>query len=161
MRRSVILVFFLIALGAVGFAGWRLFLSDGDTDAGVWADPNDAVLVARGAEVYRAQCASCHGPRLEGQPNWRQRQPDGRLPAPPHDASGHTWHHADQQLFNVIKHGTAAFAPAGYKTNMVAYKDVLNDRDIWAVLAYIKTQWPQQVRERQARITARSKAQTR
>jgi hypothetical protein len=29
-----------------------------------------------------------------------QRKPDGKLPAPPHDASGHTWHHADAQLFS-------------------------------------------------------------
>lgn len=161
MQRTVIVALFLIGLGAAGFVGERYFTQDGKKVAQVWANPNDAALVARGAEVYRAQCATCHGVRLEGQANWRQRRPDGRLPAPPHDASGHTWHHADQQLFDVIKQGTAAFAPAGYKTDMGAYKDILADRDIWAVLAYIKTQWPQRIRERQAGLTARSKAQTR
>jgi len=159
MQRTVILVFMLIGLAAAGFIGWR-YLNSGDrVDAGIWADPNDVALVARGAEIYREQCAACHGARLEGQPDWRRRRPDGRLPAPPHDASGHTWHHADQQLFNVIKQGTAAFAAAGYKTDMGAYKDTLTDRDIWAVLAYIKTKWPPQVRKRQAAITARSKKQ--
>lgn len=161
MQRMVIVALLLIGLGAAGFVGGRYFMVDGEKDARVWADPNDAALVARGAEVYRAQCAACHGARLEGQANWRQRRPDGRLPAPPHDASGHTWHHADQQLFDIIKQGTATFAPAGYKTDMGAYKDILVDRDIWAVLAYIKTQWPQRIRERQAGFTARSKAQMR
>ncbi len=159
MQRTVILVFLLIGLAAAGFIGWRYLNSSDQPDASIWADPNDVALVARGAEVYREQCAACHGARLEGQANWRQRRPNGRLPAPPHDASGHTWHHADQQLFNVIKQGTAAFAPADYKTDMGAYKDTLTDRDIWAVLAYIKTKWPPKVRERQARISARSRKQ--
>src|SRR5215470_2108104 len=68
-------------------------------------DPKDAALVARGAAVYSQYCASCHGAHLEGQPNWRERQPNGRLPAPPHDASGHTWHHPDNDLFEMTKHG--------------------------------------------------------
>lgn len=46
--------------------------------------------IALGKTVYDASCASCHGAKLEGQPDWRNRRPDGRLPAPPHDASGHT-----------------------------------------------------------------------
>lgn len=69
--------------------------------------PDDAALVALGQRVYAGQCAACHGMQLEGQANWRERGPDGRLPAPPHDASGHTWHHPDEQLFQITKHGVA------------------------------------------------------
>src|SRR3712207_630865 len=57
------------------------------------ADPANAAQVALGRQVYAANCASCHGANLEGQPNWQQDLPAGGRPAPPHDASGHTWHH--------------------------------------------------------------------
>lgn len=158
MQRTVILVFAAIGLAAAGFLGWRYIAND----AGVaWADPNDTALVARGAEVYQGQCAACHGERLEGQPDWRKRLPDGRLLAPPHDRTGHTWHHPDQQLFDITKFGSAAYAPPDYKTDMRGFKDDLSDRDIWAVLAYIKSQWPEAVRARHAGMNARSKGQSR
>ena len=46
------------------------------------ADPKNEAQVAAGKRVYEEQCASCHGARREGQANWRERRPDGRLPAP-------------------------------------------------------------------------------
>jgi len=112
---------------------------------------NDPAVIARGKAVYAEHCASCHGANLEGQPNWRRRQADGRLPAPPHDASGHTWHHSDDQLFDMIKNGTAALL-SGYATDMPAYKDILSDADVWAVIAFIESRWPADVRERQSRL---------
>ena len=54
-------------------------------------NPDNRRLVALGKRIYAEHCASCHGANLEGQPNWRIRKPDGRMPAPPHDSSGHTW----------------------------------------------------------------------
>ena len=114
-------------------------------------DPNDPSLVARGKAVYAEQCASCHGGNLEGQPNWQKRMPNGHLPAPPHDRTGHTWHHSDRQLFEMTKNGAAAMMP-GYETDMPSYKDVLGDADIWAVLSFIESTWPADIRERQQRI---------
>ena len=70
-------------------------------------DPESPSLVARGTVVYAQHCASCHGAKLEGQPDWRKRLPNGRLPAPPHDTTGHTWHHSDKQLFGMTKNGTS------------------------------------------------------
>lgn len=115
-------------------------------------DAEDSRLVALGEEVYAQYCASCHGAELEGQPNWRVRGPDGRLPAPPHDETGHTWHHSDRQLFEITKHGIERFAPEGYESNMPAFEDVLSDEEIWAVLAFIKSHWPEEEREVQERI---------
>jgi mono/diheme cytochrome c family protein len=113
-------------------------------------------LVALGERIYAKECAACHGRNLEGQPNWRSRRPDGRLPAPPHDATGHTWHHPDFQLFFMVKEGTAALAPPGYLTDMPAYKNRLSDREIAASLAYIKSKWPQRIKARQADISRRA-----
>ena len=114
------------------------------------ADASDAELVARGRGIYDQQCASCHGVNLEGQPNWRLRNDDGTLPAPPHDESGHTWHHPDDVLFQLTKQGTAAFLADGYKSNMPAYADILTDAEIWAVLAYVKSRWPPEIQAAQA-----------
>ncbi len=116
-----------------------------------------AERLAQGERLYQGHCASCHGADLEGEANWRQRRADGTLPAPPHDESGHTWHHPDQQLFAITKEGTAAFAPAGYQTNMLGFGDRLGDDEIRAVFDYIKSRWPPEVRARQAGTTRQSR----
>ena len=58
-----------------------------------------------GQTLYTNNCASCHGAKLEGQPNWRSSNTDGVMPAPPHDATGHTWHHDNGLLFEYTKLG--------------------------------------------------------
>lgn len=121
------------------------------------ADANGTAHVALGKDVYVANCASCHGADLEGQPDWRVRKADGRLPAPPHDASGHTWHHPDSVLFSITKDGLTEHAPPGYKTDMPAFGDVLTDEEIWAALAYIKSRWPAETRARQEAISKRAR----
>ena len=80
-----------------------------------------------GERLYQENCASCHGANLEGQPDWRSRLPNGRLPAPPHDASGHTWHHTDRVLLDIVKRGTAAIVGNGYESDMPGFKEVLTD----------------------------------
>jgi mono/diheme cytochrome c family protein len=121
------------------------------------ADPNDAAQVAQGRAIYEAHCTSCHGANLEGQPNWRERLPTGRLPAPPHDVSGHTWHHPDRVLFEITRDGIAVHAPKGYESDMPAFDRTLSHADIWAVLAYIKSRWPTEIRERQARLSEQAR----
>src|SRR6187551_939578 len=116
------------------------------------ADASNPQQVALGKRVYHAQCASCHGPKLEGQPNWRTRLPNGRLPAPPHDASGHTWHHSDGDLFHIVKDGLAAILP-GYESDMPAFEGTLSDLEIRAVMDFIKSAWPEREKEYQAART--------
>lgn len=120
------------------------------------ADPSDAQRVALGERVYAQHCAACHGARLEGQPNWRSRRPDGRLPAPPHDESGHTWHHPDRVLFAITRNGLVPpYAPRDYQSDMPAYAGRLADDEIWAVLAYIKSRWTsREVHEARAQMAA-------
>lgn len=116
--------------------------------------PDDPQLVARGKTIYTAHCAACHGARLEGQPDWRERDGSGRLPAPPHDASGHTWHHPDPVLFDLTKYGVAKAAKIpDYVTAMPKYEGVLSDDDIVAVLSFIKAQWPPEIRQQQDEVT--------
>lgn len=119
-------------------------------------DASDPVLVALGEPIYFEHCASCHGAALEGQPDWRRRRPDGRLPAPPHDPSGHTWHHPDWELFAMTAHGVTPLAPPDYETDMPAYRGILSDQEIIAVLAWIKAQWPAEIAAIQQDINRRS-----
>jgi mono/diheme cytochrome c family protein len=115
--------------------------------------PDDPQVVAQGAAVYAARCAACHGARLEGQPNWRERDASGRLPAPPHDATGHTWHHPDQVLFDITKYGVATAAKIpDYVTAMPKYEGVLTDAEIVAALSFIKAQWPANIRAQQEQV---------
>ena len=101
-----------------------------------------------GRSLYQTNCASCHGAQLEGQPDWMSRLPNGRLPAPPHDETGHTWHHSDTQLFRIVKEGLAAIAP-GYETDMPAFANRMTDGEIRAVIDYIKSTWPDRARDYQ------------
>jgi len=102
-----------------------------------------------GRSLYALHCASCHGANLEGQPDWQSPLPSGRLPAPPHDASGHTWHHSDTELLTITKSGMGGLVP-GYASDMPAFKGVLTDDQISAVIAFIKSTWPSREREYQA-----------
>ena len=138
---------FAFLVGAITVALWN----EGKT----LADPDDGPQVAKGKLVYARHCLSCHGPRLEGQPNWQDKLPNGRMPAPPHDASGHTWHHPDSVLFGITKHGLVPgkYAPPSYQSDMSAFGGVLSDEEIWAVLAYIKSSWPSDIRRAQHETT--------
>jgi len=112
------------------------------TLAGCGEPRPDPAQIALGQKVYAQHCASCHGMQLEGQPNWRSRMANGRLPAPPHDESGHTWHHPDEVLFGITKRGLVPpYAPRGYESDMPAFAGKLPDGEIRAVLAYIASHW--------------------
>lgn len=117
-------------------------------------DHTDQQQVDLGRRLYADACASCHGASLEGQQNWQRRLPSGRMPAPPHDAAGHTWHHADSVLFAITKRGPAAY-PESHQTDMPAFDQRLSDSEIAAILAYIKNTWPPDIRARQARLNDR------
>ncbi|MET4701310.1 mono/diheme cytochrome c family protein [Constrictibacter sp. MBR-5] len=131
----------LVVVASVTAAAWFVAPTGG-------IDPSDASQVALGRAIYADHCASCHGVNLEGQPDWRTRKADGRMPAPPHDASGHTWHHPDEQLIEMTKKGASGIVP-GYQSDMPGFEGILSDREIEAVLSYIKSTWPAEIRRRQ------------
>jgi mono/diheme cytochrome c family protein len=132
-KRTILLLTGGVLLAAIG--AWLLAPKE------VRIDHTDRALVARGEPLYAQHCASCHGAQLQGQPDWQSRNAQGRLPAPPHDDSGHTWHHDDVLLFEVTKYGIGRHAPPGYESDMPAFGDRLSDAEIVATLAYIKSRW--------------------
>ncbi len=122
----------------------------------------ETVNIARGAVLYVENCASCHGTDLEGQADWRSPGADGVLPAPPHDARGHTWHHPDSVLFEYTTlGGRAVMARLGIEFNsgMPGFGDTLTDTEIWNVLAFIQSTWPERNQDVQAVRTEADLAQ--
>ena len=154
MRKKNIAI--VTVAGTALLAGAFLYFRTGDNpSAAAFIDPSDQTLVALGKGIYATHCAACHGAKLEGQPEWRKRLPNGRLPAPPHDETGHTWHHPDEVLIDIVKNGLVPgrTAPDGYQSDMPAYKQVLSDTEIAAVLAYIKSTWPAEILQMQKDVS--------
>ena len=117
--------------------------------------------IALGKTVYDQNCAACHGVELEGQLEWKLQNEDGTFKAPPHSADGHTWHHADSLLIEAVQLGGARFADVdvGGTSLMPAYADILSDEEITAVLTYIKSTWPKDIRQTQWEVTVMSSQQ--
>jgi mono/diheme cytochrome c family protein len=147
-------VLLLAALGMVGVAlGWRWV---GQGSPGL---SDDRARIGCGAAIYAAQCASCHGRSLEGEPDWQSPRADGLMPAPPHNSDGHTWHHDSATLFGITKEGLVPpWAPTGYRSDMPAFGRVLSDKEIWAVLSFIASTWNEEARAWQRQIEAQAKA---
>ncbi|MFT6105476.1 MAG: mono/diheme cytochrome c family protein [Paracoccaceae bacterium] len=145
----------LVALGAGAYL-W----TDAAASAKSGAMPEN-VDIATGQDLYAETCAACHGANLEGQENWQSPGEDGRLPAPPHDETGHTWHHSDQVLFGYTKLGGREMLAAQgmeFDSGMPGFADQLTDQEIWNILGYIKSTWPERIQDVQ---TERTQGETR
>lgn len=132
------------------FIGLLIFWPIKSDNTGIRLDAKDVKLVAQGQKIYAMHCASCHGARLEGQANWRSKGSDGRFLAPPHDDSGHTWHHSDARLVEIVKNSFSS--ASGYQSNMPAFNKVLIDEDIIAVLSFIKSHWSVEHQAKQEKL---------
>ncbi len=105
------------------------------------------LLAQTGKRVYEAQCASCHGARAEGAPDWREPDAKGEMPAPPHDRTGHTWKHGDGMLYRIVGDGWRDAFNKTQRLTMPPFGDKLSPTQIRAVIEYLKTLWtPEQRR---------------
>lgn len=109
--------------------------------------------IEQGRAVYAQYCAACHGANGEGQFPAAPLEPDatGRYGAPPHDGTGHTWHHSDALLIRYVTEG--GFADPNRFYPMPPFGAVLTEDQILYVLAYIKTMWDDEQRGRQRTLT--------
>ena len=161
-KRNVILMpRFVIGLGIllVGAVIYHFSSPVYEAEASIALKHRDDAIIGLGRVVYAENCGSCHGVALEGAANWRQRDVDGYLPAPPHDETGHTWHHSDSYLFLMTKYGIEKMIGKSYPNNMPAYEDKLTDEEILAALSYIKSTWSEPIQRQHDQINARARAQ--
>ena len=151
---------FLSAVGVLLVGGVIFYFSSplDKTELGISLQHKDRAVVDVGKAIYAENCASCHGVVLEGQANWRQRDAEGYLPAPPHDERGHTWHHPDSYLFLMTKYGIEEMIGKSYPNNMPVFEDKLTDDEIIAALSYIKSTWSGRIQLKHDQINARAKA---
>ena len=143
----------IVMLGVVIY-----FAEEKVAEAAITLNPDNKETILLGKSVYVQNCASCHGVKLEGQKDWMSRLPDGLMPAPPHDETGHTWHHSDKYLFMITKYGIENIIGQKYPNNMPAYKNILSDKEIISVLSYIKSTWPNKVKKIHDQINDREKS---
>lgn len=157
MRYFLVLALFLVACQQAGTSS----LNNAETTAVPPRPTLSPQQISLGETVYAQQCASCHGVNLEGQPEWKSQNEDGSFRAPPHDESGHTWHHGDPTLLEAIYAGGARFADMniGGTSNMPAFADTLSDAEITSVLTYIKSTWPDDIQAIQWEATLREELQ--
>jgi mono/diheme cytochrome c family protein len=155
MRSRVIRVFTLAAICILAMlcGPTRMaFAADAGSSSTHFADADNAALVTEGQQIYQQACSSCHGRRLQGQALWQLKDQFAGRRAPAHDSTGHTWQHADEDLFHMTKFGRFAAAPPDAVSFMPAFEARLSDHEILAVLAFIKSTWPLGLRATQAML---------
>jgi mono/diheme cytochrome c family protein len=118
----------------------------------ILANADDNGTVELGKKLYRRHCARCHGRYLQGQALWQVNDEHAGRRAPAHDESGHTWQHSDVELFHITQYGRFAATPTDAISHMPAFRDVMTDADILAVIAFIKRRWPLGLRVSQAML---------
>lgn len=96
----------------------------------------DPALVAAGRTFYEQSCATCHGVDLSGDPGWKSLDANGNMRPPPQDGTGHTWHHSDQRLIEIVLNGSGA-----QNSDMPAFAGVLSEADVEAILEFFKSMW--------------------
>jgi mono/diheme cytochrome c family protein len=111
-----------------------------------------AEQVARGKLVFEQHCAECHSQHGEGDPNWRQRDAEGKFPPPPLNGTGHAWHHPRALLMSIIKNGTKSQGG-----NMPAWQDRLSDQQIDDIIIWFQSQWPQELYNAWQRVDRESR----
>lgn len=138
-----------------------LLLSSMLLPAVAFSPSGDADLQA-GRDLYVEHCAACHGADLQGQPDGRSPDETGIYPAPPHDETGHTWHHDDATLIDYITRGGQAFLDdmnVAFTSGMPGFGSVLDEHEIEAILDYIKSTWPERIQNLQAQRSSAAAAE--
>ena len=113
----------------------------------------DSDKIAAGENLYAGLCASCHGADLKGDPDWQVMNADGSFPPPPQDSSGHTWHHGDDLLVEIILNGSEF-----PQSRMPAFAGQVTEAEVLSILEFFKSTWGPQERTLQWEVTLRERA---
>ena len=140
MKKFIFLLFFLV-LSEISYSHSHFPITR-----------DSELMIARGKIIYQNNCISCHQANLVGVENWKELDEDGHRKSPPLNGTGHTWHHDDATLHNIIKYGLVKLVK-NYQGKMLGFEDKLKDKDIDSVLAYIKSFWPDDMYQHQINLS--------
>ena len=140
MKKFIFLLFFLV-LSEISYSHSHFPITR-----------DSELMIARGKIIYQNNCISCHQVNLIGVENWKELDEDGHRKSPPLNGTGHTWHHDDATLHNIIKYGLVKLVK-NYQGKMLGFEDKLKDKDIDSVLAYIKSFWPDDIYQHQINLS--------
>ena len=101
----------------------------------------EETAAAQAAQLYAQNCQACHGDAATGA---------GRSTAliPSHGPDGHTWHHADAQIIDIV---LGRFTYPGRE--MPSFGESLTEEQVELILAHIKLGWNDEMREYQAEVS--------
>ena len=110
-----------------------------------WYNKQDIKL---GKRLFDKNCAVCHGKNAAGTvKDWRKKMSNGKMPPPPLNGTAHTWHHKPSLLDKIIQNGGKTYGKI-YIGWMPSFKDKLNKKERLAILKYIHSLWPKEIRQR-------------
>lgn len=101
--------------------------------------------VKRGEQIFKQNCASCHGQNAEATPNWKQTDVNGVYPPPPLNGTAHAWHHDIDVLRKQIREGGIKLGGV-----MPPFEDKLSSEQIDQAIAYFQSKWPDDLYEKWA-----------
>jgi mono/diheme cytochrome c family protein len=97
--------------------------------------------VTKGAAVFAANCAVCHGDSAQGLvADWQKRQPDGSYPPPPLNGSAHAWHHPLPLLLEIVQQGGALF-----DGKMPGFEGRLSEEEQLVAIAWFQSLWSDEI----------------
>lgn len=125
----------------------------GDVQVQILGRRFDDAELAQGHALYKQYCAACHGIVGQGQLPSAPLEPDatGRIGAPPHDETGHSWHHSDVLLIRYVMEG--GFSDLSRFYPMPSFGAVLTEEQAQFVIAHIKSMWTDEQRASQQQLT--------
>lgn len=94
--------------------------------------------VKEGTQLFKDNCATCHGAKAQGKFNWQKPDAEGNYPAPPLNGKAHAWHHPYPLLMKVISEGGQT---------MPAWEGELTEEEMTATIAYFQSYWPDKTYE--------------
>lgn len=142
-RRSKFIL--IAALVAIGLTAGVMLIERRLASTATDARADRPAQVALGRTLYRQQCSYCHGTDREGHEDWRPTTPIASGLSPALDERSPIVDRSDRQIFEWIKYGGQPFLPSGTRSQMPAFEFNLTEAQIWAVVAYLKNRWPDEV----------------
>ena len=137
MRRLSALILIVLA-SALWIAGAMAQSPKRNAEAQKLKNPeaSNAESVDAGKKLYARYCASCHGPQAKG---------DGGMAlsgGTPSDLTDDQWDYGstDGEIFVAIRDGVSA--------DMQAYKEKLNEKQIWQIVNFLRSIGPKSKEEK-------------